>query len=87
MSRKKLNLTETKIEKMLLNGRGRGRGNEYQLWLKNGDYIECRDELNIFDFELTDKQEKSLNESLKLIKDFVLKEPDCYNKKIRSTFI
>ncbi len=38
MGRKKLNLTESKIEKMLLNGRGKGKGSEYQSWLKNGDF-------------------------------------------------
>lgn len=38
MGRKKLNLTETKIEKMLLSGRGKGKGGEYQSWLKNGDF-------------------------------------------------
>lgn len=37
MSRKKLNLTEVEIEKMILNGRGRGTGSKYQSWLKNGD--------------------------------------------------
>lgn len=38
MGRKKLNLTEAKIEKMLLSGRGRGKGDGYQSWLKNGDF-------------------------------------------------
>lgn len=32
MGRKKLNLTESKIKKMLLNGRGKGKGSEYQSW-------------------------------------------------------
>jgi len=36
---KKLNLTETKIEKMLLSGRGKGNGREYQSWLKTGDFL------------------------------------------------
>lgn len=39
MGRKKLNLTETKIEKMLLSGRGKGNGREYQSWLKTGDFL------------------------------------------------
>ncbi len=54
---------------------------------EHGDYIEIQDEISKIDFELTDKQEKALNDSWDLIKCFVLNEPDCYNKKIRSTFV
>ncbi len=60
---------------------------ELECDLENGDYIEIQDNMSLTYTELTNKQEKALDASWDIIRDFVLNEPDCYYKKIRSTFI